>query len=175
MIKHKHHIIPKHAGGTDDSSNLIELTIEEHAEAHRLLFEEHGRWQDKIAWKFLSGQISESEARIESTREYMTNRIITNEIRQNMSLGQKTRFALGKHPMLGKKFSLESRQKMSDSHKGQIPVNKGKKCSQDQIDKNRQGQLNLPSLPCPVCNRLIKNPGNMKQHLRKHQKIPKEL
>ena len=38
-IYHKHHIIPKHMGGTDDPSNLIELTIEEHAEAHRKLFE----------------------------------------------------------------------------------------------------------------------------------------
>jgi predicted molibdopterin-dependent oxidoreductase YjgC len=32
-MKHKHHIIPKHMGGTDDESNIIELTIEEHAEA----------------------------------------------------------------------------------------------------------------------------------------------
>lgn len=37
-------------GGTDDPSNLIELTVEEHAEAHRKLYEEHGRWQDKVAW-----------------------------------------------------------------------------------------------------------------------------
>lgn len=49
-MKHMHHIIPRHAGGTDDSSNLISLTIEEHAEAHRLLYEQHGRWQDKAAW-----------------------------------------------------------------------------------------------------------------------------
>jgi hypothetical protein len=35
-MKHKHHIIPKHMGGTDDSDNLVELTIEEHAEAHRI-------------------------------------------------------------------------------------------------------------------------------------------
>jgi hypothetical protein len=34
MIIHKHHIIPKHAGGTNDPSNLVELTIEQHAEAH---------------------------------------------------------------------------------------------------------------------------------------------
>lgn len=26
-MKHKHHIIPKHAGGTDDASNIVELTV----------------------------------------------------------------------------------------------------------------------------------------------------
>lgn len=58
---HKHHIIPRHVGGTDDSSNLIELTVEQHAEAHRVLFETHGRWQDKIAWEGLSRQIGKEE------------------------------------------------------------------------------------------------------------------
>lgn len=60
-IYHQHHIIPRHMGGTDDSSNLILLTIEEHAEAHRLLYEEHGRWQDKVAWLGLTGQIGMDE------------------------------------------------------------------------------------------------------------------
>lgn len=48
-------------GGTDDPSNLIELTLEEHAEAHRKLYEEHGRWQDKYAWLGLSGMIPNKE------------------------------------------------------------------------------------------------------------------
>lgn len=61
MKKHKHHIIPKHAGGTDDESNLIELTIEEHAEAHRILYETHGRWQDRVAWLSLSGLMNDQE------------------------------------------------------------------------------------------------------------------
>lgn len=61
MKKHKHHIIPKHAGGTDDESNLIELTIEEHAEAHRILYETHGRWQDRVAWLSLSGIMNDQE------------------------------------------------------------------------------------------------------------------
>lgn len=52
-MKHKHHIIPRHAGGSDDPSNLVELTPAEHAEAHRLLFEKYGRWQDEVAWKGL--------------------------------------------------------------------------------------------------------------------------
>jgi hypothetical protein len=60
-MKHKHHIIPKHIGGTDDAENLIELSIEEHAEAHRILYEQHRRWQDYYAWKGLSGQICRKE------------------------------------------------------------------------------------------------------------------
>jgi hypothetical protein len=61
MVKHKHHIIPKHMGGTDNRSNLIELTVEEHAEAHRLLYEQHGLLQDKLAWLGLQGLISSAE------------------------------------------------------------------------------------------------------------------
>jgi hypothetical protein len=53
-MKHKHHIIPKHMSGTDDPSNLIELTPGEHAEAHRLLYEQHGHWQDYVAWQGLA-------------------------------------------------------------------------------------------------------------------------
>ena len=49
-----HHIIPKHAGGTDDPANLISLTPEEHAEAHKKLYEEYGRWQDYVAWQGLA-------------------------------------------------------------------------------------------------------------------------
>jgi hypothetical protein len=61
MQKHLHHIVPKHAGGNDDSSNLIELSIEEHANAHRLLYEKYGRWEDFIAWQGLSGSICKEE------------------------------------------------------------------------------------------------------------------
>ena len=60
-MKHKHHIIPKHIGGTDDPSNIIELTVEEHAEAHRVLWEKYNRDQDWLAWKGLSKQIGKEE------------------------------------------------------------------------------------------------------------------
>lgn len=61
MTKHLHHIIPKHQGGTDDTSNLIELSIEEHAEAHRRLYEQYGHWEDFIAWQGLSGMMGKEE------------------------------------------------------------------------------------------------------------------
>ena len=59
---HKHHIIPKHAGGTNDPTNIVKLTIAEHANEHKKLYEKFGRWQDKIAWLTLSGQITNVEA-----------------------------------------------------------------------------------------------------------------
>lgn len=62
MKKHKHHILPRHMGGSDDPSNLIELTVEEHAHAHKVLFETHGHEYDRIAWLALSGQLSMSES-----------------------------------------------------------------------------------------------------------------
>ena len=60
-ITHKHHIVPKHMGGTDDPENLVELTIEEHAEAHRLLWEEHGKKEDWLAWQGLAGMIDKDQ------------------------------------------------------------------------------------------------------------------
>ena len=36
-MKHLHHILAKHMGGTDDPSNLIVLSSDEHGEAHRRL------------------------------------------------------------------------------------------------------------------------------------------
>ena len=89
-MKHKHHIIPKHAGGTDDPSNLIELTVEEHAEAHRKLWEQYGRWQDKTSWMALSKQIGKEE--------------IIKQIQKNANLGRK--------------HTDETREKMASAKRG---------------------------------------------------------
>lgn len=60
---HKHHIIPVHMGGTDDADNLIECTIEEHANYHKELYEKHGNEFDLIAYRGLTGQITMTEAK----------------------------------------------------------------------------------------------------------------
>ena len=60
-IYHTHHIVPRHMGGTDDPSNLVKLTVEEHAEAHLKLYEEHSKKEDLWAYQLLSNQITYEE------------------------------------------------------------------------------------------------------------------
>lgn len=63
---HNHHIIPKHQwlkihgnlNGVNDKSNLVSLTIKEHADAHKKLWQKNNYQEDYIAWKALDGQWS---------------------------------------------------------------------------------------------------------------------
>jgi len=66
FMKHIHHIIPRHMGGSDDPSNLIELTRAEHAEAHMKLYEQFGKKEDLGAYYLLTGQTDEA-AKISSS------------------------------------------------------------------------------------------------------------
>lgn len=63
----RHHIIPRHVGGDDSSSNLTRLTPKEHRLAHTLLYRMHGRWQDKLACNAMRGLCP--DARSEAQRQ----------------------------------------------------------------------------------------------------------
>ncbi len=104
---HKHHIIPKHMGGTDDSSNLIELSVEEHANAHKQLYETYGLKEDYIAWKALSGQISFSEATILAIKLANTGKKRSDEFKKQRSEQYKSI----NNPFYGKTHSEEFKQK----------------------------------------------------------------
>jgi hypothetical protein len=92
-------------GGSDESSNLVELTIEEHALAHKKLWEEHGCWQDEIAYKALSGQIDKQEINY-----YIS--VINNLGEKNPMFGKPSY-------MRGKKHTEESKQKIKEARKKQ--------------------------------------------------------
>ena len=169
VATHKHHIIPKHMGGSDDPSNLVELTIEQHAAAHLALYEQHGRWQDKVAYDMLSGQITVAEAIKETQRQYMKNRIVGDETRAKLASATRTRIITKGHPLQGKKFSEESRKKMSDSHKGQIPYNKGRTKTIEEKEKDRLAQMKVPHYECSICGKMCRGRGNLSQHMNTHK------
>ena len=65
---HRHHVIPKHAGGGDHPSNIVVLSIGAHARAHLKLWRSFRRWQDLVAYRALSGYISASVAQLLAQR-----------------------------------------------------------------------------------------------------------
>ncbi len=139
IYRHKHHIIPKYKCkelgiDPDFPENIRELTVEEHAKAHKDLYETYGRWQDKVAWLAISGRIGKEEIIRMTVSESHKGKKYTEETKRKMSESLKgNRNAKGfKHTEeakrkigeaskvreTGKTRSEESKRKMSESHKG---------------------------------------------------------
>lgn len=92
-------------GGTDEPSNLIKLTVEEHAEAHRLLFEQYGNKFDYIAYMALSNQIGFEEA---NYMKLLGPKNWTVEGKQRLKDAAKKRTG-NNNPFYGKKHTDESK------------------------------------------------------------------
>ncbi len=106
IIYHKHHIIPKHAGGTDDPSNIIKVNIALHSFLHKLLYEQYGKESDRLAWLGLSGIINKKDI-----LKKLSESIEQRKIRSKRMKG------VGNH-FFGKKHTNETRKKISANRKG---------------------------------------------------------
>ena len=152
-MKHIHHIIPKHMGGTDDSTNLYECTAEEHAELHLVLYLEHGRWQDWVACQGLAGIIGHEESvyasqvlgggtAAKNRRSYegdsnpFYGKSQTPEARESISKTLKEHYKQEGHPWTGRKHSEETKEKF----KKRIPWNKGKKMTDEHKKSISEGR-----------------------------------
>jgi len=93
---HKHHIIPRHEWkvrfgnlqGFNAPDNVVYLTIDQHSQAHQLLYEINKNIFDKIASECLSGQINKTEAqelaRLQRVNEYFSDPIKKSEFKQKL-------------------------------------------------------------------------------------------
>lgn len=119
--KHLHHIIPKHIGGTDEPSNLIYLSVEEHAAAHEELYNQHGRLGDLVAWQCLSGKTTFSEKlRKELAISGFREKVLNNPDRRSEWI-QKLSIA-----NTGKIIPQDTRTKLSDSLKTSYRIGRKK-------------------------------------------------
>lgn len=155
MGTHKHHIIPKHMGGTDEPSNLIELTVEEHANAHKLLWEENGRWQDFVAWKALSGQISTDDLRKELARLANQGRSLSEEHKNKIKEARSRQIT-----------SEETRLKMSKTRKGRTITWDLKRNTPEANEKRSKKMIGISKakVQCPHCSKVGGKPQMYQWH-----------
>jgi hypothetical protein len=138
-MSHKHHIIPRHAGGTDDPSNLVELSVDDHAEAHRKLYEEYGRWQDYVAWQGLAKL---------SPKEELVKRL--------QSEGGKLRHQLHPNPFTGVRtehnFSVnkEHQKKVCDLAKTDSAMEKRRKTFAERQHQQKENNSQFGTVWCVV-------------------------
>jgi hypothetical protein len=172
-IYHTHHIIPRHAGGTDDPENLIRLTVAEHAETHRLLYETYGRWQDFYAWQGLSGQINMSEEKFRIFQEKVANatrqRVIdgTHHLlkRKDGTSVVSDRVAAGTYHMLGGKIQgATSRRRVDEGTHNWLGDGSIQRSIQSRlVEAGTHTFQNKVKKECPHCCRLF-DLGNYKRY-----------
>ena len=158
-IYHKHHVVPRYMGGANDPSNIVELTVEEHAEAHRKLYEEHGRWQDYLAWKGLSGRIDKEEIiRLKSSMTHK-GKVISSDTKLKMSKSKSGK----NNPMYGKVSPNKGKH-------GEDSSRWGKSHSVESKSKISSAAKNLTKIECQYCKKYA-----LPSHIGNHHKDGKCL
>ena len=122
----RHHILPKSMGGSDDASNLVKLTAREHYVAHWLLWRIHRNKQMCNAFMFMSNAISRNKNAYYSSRGYQAAKNAMSETRKGQpSWNKGKKHSLETRKIIKEKRALqkichseETRQKISESHKG---------------------------------------------------------
>ncbi len=115
--KEQHHILPKCLGGTDELSNLVYLTAEEHFVAHQLLVKVYPK-EPKLIYAVIR-MSHNAYGRRPNNKLYSWMRIKHSKTHSELVKFQyKTHANYG---MTNKKHSAETRHKMSLAHRGPAP------------------------------------------------------
>jgi hypothetical protein len=171
----KHHVIPRCLEGSNDISNIVELTAREHFIVHKLLCEIYPN-EPKLVYAYwmMSRNVSNSRYKREyrvSNRDYEQARKLFSEVssirqkgqklseehKQKLSLAAKTR-----KTRIPIKHSDETKQKLSALWKGSTrSLEDRKKISAGQRGKKRK------IVTCPHCGKSGGNNGMSNWHFDK--------
>lgn len=152
ILWHRHHLVPKHMGGTDHADNVVRVNTAMHAFLHKCLWEEYGCIEDKLAWLGLSGKIGKDEILQELSKQPKSE-----ETKKKMKVSAKIFYETKKGKRIHKKAidaaaktprSQEFRENLSRIHKG-------KKLSAEHVEAIRNTHLGKKQTPEQVLKRVI--------------------
>jgi len=123
---HKHHIVPKHLGGTDAKNNLVLLHPYDHAIAHFVRWKMYKTDGDAWAFNMLKKWLDEGGLIVKGMKH-------TDETKKLIGIASATR---KRKPM-----SEEAKQKISAMKKGKPSNRKGSKHSEESIKKMREAHI----------------------------------
>ena len=146
---HKHHVIPRHLGGTDDPSNIVLLHPYDHAIAHFVRWKMYKTHGDAWAYNKLIGVIDKggsfSAKGMKHSHEAKIKIGIASSERKRKPHSEETKRLISEKKKgkpsnrKGVKLSEETIQKISESNKGQKSWNKGLKGYQVAWNKGLKG------------------------------------
>lgn len=141
----RHHIIPRHAGGTNNKENLVKLSLKDHMLAHKIRYEVHGNQYDRSAYSYMSGQFAEAKRAICAANGAKSKgRKLTEEHKKKLSKPGKLNPFYGKthtfevkqkirESATGRKWNKESREKLSKTLKSRPDITNPRKCKIDNV------------------------------------------
>ena len=145
-----HHIIPKCLGGSNDKSNLVKLTPEEHYVAHQLLVKLHPYHPGLICATFLMasakhkgrtpnklyGWLRKKAAELNSIRKTGQISPFKGKTHTAEAKAKNSASKMGcKGPNLGKPMSEEAKEKLSASKRGVPNPKNSRPCSEEKKAK----------------------------------------
>ena len=182
-VYHWHHIVPRHAGGTDDPANLIRVTREQHAEIHRQRWLATGDYFDCCAANVLSGDWTVEQARREACKRgrQLSEKCLSASLRNIQAYNSRPLEERSEQARAnGSKQSKEGKAK-GGRIGGKMPYwNNGLNNKRSHTcpgegyvpGKLPVGRINVPKGKCPHCDLVTTLNSNMERHIRaKHPNI----
>ena len=125
-LTHKHHIIPKYMGGTDEPENIVKVTVTQHAMFHFCNYQLWGNIEDRIAWRGLAGL---------STRDDLLKELFTEFGRRSH---EKYRKNIEENPELEEEYMRKRKETWNLNREKNIKKLIFSACSPEAIAKKKQ-------------------------------------
>ena len=136
---HRHHIVPKHAGGTDNDDNIEYLTVEQHIEAHKLLYERHGKKADLSSANLLLASL---HLKFDEVKQQLFRECC----RRGAEAAHKVKQSNGFYKKLGE----NNRQKLTGRKRPDLSAAQAKKWQERQLIWCNNGKISRRFTVCPT-------------------------